>query len=280
MTQSDRTATHDSIAGLDGPVELYRRAPRPDLAACYTGITGYREHFQGTARQLETASLTIPLIVSFGRPFEIALGHEPGADDGIPSFIAGLYDGPVHIRSHGTSHCLQIDFTPLGARRFFGLPMSELTARMIPVADFGDRRLGDLSARLAGAPDWETRFDIAEQAVTGRLVRAAAPAPEIAWAFTRLGTSHGTLPVAALAREIGWSRKHLVARFNAEVGMAPKAIARIMRFTRAQRLARHESAGWADIAAASGYADQAHLIRDFHQFAGLTPQAWRGTQPG
>lgn len=280
MTDNDRTATHDSIAGLAGRFEVHRRAPRSGLEACYTGITGYREHFQGPVRQLETASLTIPLIISFGTPFEIGLGREPGPGDRVPSFIAGLFDGPVHIRSRGRSHCIQIDFTPLGARRFFALPMSELTARMVPVADISDTGLSDLSARLADATDWRACFDIAERVVARRLMRAAPPAPEIAWAFTRLGANHGTGSIAALASEIGWSRKHLVARFNAEVGMAPKSVARIMRFNRAQRLARQEHAGWAAIAAAAGYADQAHLIRDFRQFAGLTPRAWRGTQPG
>ncbi len=79
-----------------------------------------------------------------------------------------------------------------------------------------------------------------------------------------------------IAERLGWSRKHLAARFHDEIGLAPKAVSRIARFTAAQAMAvREASSGWADIAAACGYADQAHLIREFQEFSGQSPSAWR-----
>ena len=80
----------------------------------------------------------------------------------------------------------------------------------------------------------------------------------------------------AIAERLEWSRKHLAARFREEVGMGPKTIARIARFNRAQAMAvGGDGDGWADIAAACGYADQAHLVREFTALAGTTPGAWR-----
>ena len=52
--------------------------------------------------------------------------------------------------------------------------------------------------------------------------------------------------------------------------MAPKLLARILRFQRAVGL-MEQPLGWAEIALACGYYDQAHLIRDFKQFAGSSP---------
>ncbi|MDQ0314697.1 helix-turn-helix domain-containing protein [Amorphus orientalis] len=279
MADGVRTDIHDSLGGVPGPVELRRRRPPPDLSAFCSGITFYRERFQGVARQLETATLTVPLIVSFGTPFEIGLGRPPGPEDRIRSFVAGPYAGPVHILSRGEAHCLQIDFTPLGARRVFGLPMDELTGRMVLIDDLDDAGVRTLADRLTDTPDWSRRFDIAERFVIERLGLAAPPVPEIAWAFAALDASHGSARIAALSADLGWSRRHFISRFRTEIGMSPKTVARLLRFAHAQRIARSTGTAWADTAAAAGYADQAHLIRDFREFSGLTPQAWLRTQP-
>ncbi|WP_038378455.1 helix-turn-helix domain-containing protein, partial [Bradyrhizobium elkanii] len=76
-----------------------------------------------------------------------------------------------------------------------------------------------------------------------------------------------------------WSRKHLASRFRSELGLAPKSLARMMRFHRASQLAQSQAAlGWAGIAVESGYADQAHLAREFVEFAGEPPTAWARRQ--
>ena len=99
------------------------------------------------------------------------------------------------------------------------------------------------------------------------------PSAELAHAYGRLARSAGGERVSALADAVGWSRKHLAARFHAELGVGPKTIARVMRFERACRLAR-SAGGWAAVAAESGYADQAHLTREFATLAGESPRAW------
>ena len=84
--------------------------------------------------------------------------------------------------------------------------------------------------------------------------------------------------VGDLAREIGWSGDHLTRRFRAELGVGPKVAARMARFDRARRdVARHAGHGelaLADVAAAHGYADQAHLAREFRTLAGCSATRW------
>ena len=65
-------------------------------------------------------------------------------------------------------------------------------------------------------------------------------------------------------------------RFHADIGLPPKTVARLLRFRRAvDRCAAAPSSRWSDIALDAGYLDQAHLIRDFRQFAGMTPVEFR-----
>jgi AraC-like DNA-binding protein len=236
-------------------------------------MTGYRETARGRFFQREAAGLVVPLIISFGTPFLIALGREPAAADRQPSFAAGLHAGPVFIESDGGAECVQVDFTPLGAYRFFGGTVVDLAARMVDIGDVLGREGRQLRERLGATDGWQNRFDLVEDFVAGRANHL--PSPEIEYAYRRLARSTGGARIAALASEIGWSRKHLVDRFRSELGLAPKPIARMMRFHHASRLARGGAcSGWAGIAAESGYADQAHLVREFSTLAGETPTAW------
>ncbi|NGN39457.1 AraC family transcriptional regulator [Mesorhizobium sp. CGMCC 1.15528] len=258
-----------------GAFEMVQHAPDAALTGLVTRITGYRELVAGHFRQTEAASLTVPLIISFGGAFSIGLGRTPGFEDRVTSFAAGLFAGPVVIDSFGDAHCIQIDFTPLGARRFFGMPMTELTGRMIDLGDVMGREGRNLRERLSDVATWDQRLAMAQRFVTRRLAGAArAPSP-VSWAFDRLMASGGRMPISRLATEIGWSRKHLANRFAAEIGIGPKTLSRIVRFNHVLTLSKSSQGdGWAGIAAECGYADQAHMARDFHELAGTTPAAW------
>ncbi len=262
--------------------EMMRRAPAAGLRGSVTGLVAYRETTPGHFRQTQAASLTIPLVISFGEAFAIGLGRPPTGDDRIASFAAGLFAGPVVIDSFGQSNCIQIDFTPLGARRFLGAPMSALTDRMVTLDDALGSAGVALRDKLAGEADGNRRLDLAEAFVMDRLARAETPRPEISWAYERLAGTVGRARIAAIADEIGWSRKHLARCFADEIGLGPKRVARIMRFNRALDAARCGAVqGWADVAAACGYADQAHLVREFNEFAGSSPAALnQPTMPG
>ncbi|XIA65758.1 helix-turn-helix domain-containing protein [Bradyrhizobium sp. TZ2] len=253
--------------------ELVRRAPSQRTTGLISGMTGYRETARGRFSQRETASLVVPLIISFGTPFLIALGREPDAADRQPSFAAGLYAGPVLIESDGGAECVQVDFTPLGAYRFFGGAVVDLAARMVDIGDLLGREGRQLREQLGATSGWQNRFDLVEDFVADRTDHL--PSPEIEFAYRRLARTTGGARINALAKEIGWSRKHLVNRFRSELGLAPKPVARIMRFHEACRLARTGGVrGWAGIAVESGYADQAHLAREFSALAGEPPTAW------
>ena len=164
--------------------ELARRAPSQRTAGLISGMTGYRETARGRFSQRETASLVVPLIISFGTPFLIALGREPDAADRQPSFAAGLYAGPVLIESDGGAECVQVDFTPLGAYRFFGSAVVDLAARMVDMADVLGREGRQLRERLGATPGWQNRFDLVEDFVAGRANHL--PSPEIEFAYRRL----------------------------------------------------------------------------------------------
>ncbi len=255
-----------------GEFALRSAAPAPALNGLVTRITSYRERHACGQSQRESATLTVPLIIGFGDPFAMAHGREPGGNERFVSFVGGLSTRPVLIRSTGDAHCIQIDFTPLGARLFFGVPMHELAERILPADDLGDGEIATLAERLGDTDDWVDRHRLAEAFVTRRLQARRAMAHPVAAAYAAIIETGGRIPVARLAERLDWSRKHLAQRFREEVGLAPKAVARIARFNRAMGLATARP-DWADIAVECGYSDQAHLSREFMALSGLSPTA-------
>ena len=172
----------------------------------------------------------------------------------------------------GAAGGVQVDFTPLGARRCLGLPMDELTNRVVALEDVLGPGAPLLAERLQEAPGWAERFALLDAALLrragGRARAGAGGGVDVPAA--RRGATDGS-PIGPLAAEVGWSRRHLAARWRRDVGLGPKAVARILRFEHAHRLVRGGRA-LADVAYECGYADQPHLNRDFRALAGATPR--------
>jgi AraC-like DNA-binding protein len=255
------TVHHRSPAG---DWETVVRAPHPALAPLVQrGYTGYVEHTT-PLRRLEVPHELITVILN--------LGPQIGVDrwGRRQSFVAGLIDEAVVTEHDGEQLGIQLDVAPLGARMLFGLPMAELARRVV---DLGDLVPAELVDRLAAAPTWDARFDLLDAFLLDRLAAAPPPRPDLAWAWRRLGQTHGTIGIAALCDEIGCSRRHLTGRFTEEIGLPPKAVARVLRFRRVLGLLQAEGGAgrFAEIAVAGGYCDQSHLNRDFRRLAGCTP---------
>jgi AraC-like DNA-binding protein len=255
----------------EGRWELAQMRPQADLAGDVVRYSGYLEHSGWSIDNREVAVPIVPLIINFGDPFRIRMGADESVDR--RGFVAGLYDGYAEVASTGQAHSMQVDFTPLGAHRFFAMPMRDLAGQTVALDGVG--RFEELTCRLYEARRWAARFALLDRFVRQRLGAAPAPSSPIAWAWRQLAASAGRVRVGVLAREIGWSRKHLAQRFAIEVGTGPKTAGRILRFAGARRSIdariRAGPMDWADLAADWGYADQAHLIREFRAMAGVTP---------
>ncbi len=252
-----------------GTHELAHGRPDPRLRGVVRSYAGYVERTGAPFGRLEVAGTVIPIILSFGPPIRV---------DGVRhcSFVAGLTDRPTVTEHRGEQHGIQIDVTLLGARRLLGRPMAEIAGRVVAMGEL----LGELERareRLWEAGAWPARFAILDELLLDRLAGAPPVTAELAHAWWRLRDAGGRVPIAALARETGWSRRHLSVRFTAEVGLPPKTVARIVRFERViELLGGGDAEGLAVAAYRCGYADQAHLNRDFRAFAGTTPTGYVG----
>lgn len=251
-----------------------RHRIHPALRGLVTRIEGYAARFAPDAVHHGVPSPSATVIISFDEPLDVGWQHDEASRCQHWLLASGMHTAPALIRTHGHQHGIQLDLTPAGCRALLGVPIGPIAHGF---ADHADVPLGvpdDLHARLSHA-SWPDRFRLLDHHLlrTARWARAGVP-DDLAYAWHLLQQSRGGIKVADLAGTIGWSRRHLVNRFTAEFGLPPRDLGRLHRFGLAQAYAR-EGGRWADVAARAGYADQAHLSREFKTLAGQTPTEWR-----
>jgi AraC-like DNA-binding protein len=256
----------------DARWSVARRAPAPALRPYVVRALEGWEQFRGpTPRLREVPFPGIPLILNLGAPWQI---EDPGAPrERRDSFVGGLHTAASLVEGAASWACIELRLTPLGAYRLLGLPMHELANRTVDLEDLlpGAR---DLNGRLRESPSWKERFDLVESFLARRLADSLPPSPGVEWSWQRLRGTGGRASISALATELGWSHRRLIARFREQIGLAPKTAARVLRFDRTVAALRSSTGGLAEIALECGYYDQAHLNRDFRELAGTTPTAF------
>ncbi|MDQ2881635.1 MAG: helix-turn-helix domain-containing protein [Actinomycetota bacterium] len=262
---------------MDEPVvEMAAAKPRARLGPLVAGYTGYRiEGAQpGVHRGLPSRHLTF--IVTLEGTVDLATTPDPAAPPtSFTALAAGLHATPALISHDGYQHGIQLHLTPLGARVLLGLPAGELAGIVVELGALLGPVAGELVERLRSANTWTDRFLELDDVLTRIARQRDGPAPEIGWAWRRLTASQGRVEVATLAKEVGWSRRHLGERFKREFGLTPKVAGRVMRFEVAHRLLRApQRPGLAEVANRAGFYDQAHLHREWREMAGCTPSRW------
>ena len=249
----------------------------PALSGLVAGYVGYQERLDPEAVHHGLPSPTVTVIVAFDEPLECGWLAAPGRSDRFWTLASGLHTGPALVRPHGHSHGIQLALTPRGARDLLGTPASALAGELVGHHDLPLGLSEVAHTRLTELPDWGARFRYLDGQLLGMLRsrRLARPAPEVEHAWELLTRSGGQVRVSALAREVGWSRRHLLARFRAEYGVTPKEAAMIARFDRARRMIDGGLPA-AVVAHRCGFSDQQHLARDWRRMAGRTIVAHRG----
>jgi AraC-like DNA-binding protein len=252
--------------------EIARQAPAPGLRPYLDRALEGWEQLRGPAPHLREVPFPgIPLILNLGAPWQV---EDPGAPrERRDSFVGGLHTAASIVEGAASWACIELRLTPLGAYRLLGLPMHELSNRTVDLEDLlpGTR---DLNGRLRESLSWKERFDLVESFLARRLADSLPPSPGVEWSWQRLRGTGGRASISALATELGWSHRRLIARFREQIGLAPKTAARVLRFDRAVAALRSSTGGLAEIALECGYYDQAHLNRDFRELAGTTPTAF------
>lgn len=207
------------------------------------------------------------------------------------AWISGMRRNWIVIEAQPGSSLLVIRFKPGGAFPFLGFAVEGIT----DIVDQLDTVIGDATAslrdRLLESPTPQAKMAAVEHWLIARAGGALEPNFVIEYLTGRLFAPAG-IRIGDVVAEIGYSQRHVLDLCRRWVGLSPKQYGRIRRFQQVlSAVARPHGEepteeemklrsgplvepDWGDLAASHGYCDQSHLVRDFRDFAGMTPSAY------
>ena len=271
------------------PEALVRLVPPSAARAAVPGMVGYRmPPLPGEHRGFPSPWLTLVFSLSGALPIAVPDGGRMrSAEFHVP--VGGLHTRAVVMPRRlpyaptTDQRGIQLAVHPLAARAVFGLPAAALAGEVLEIDELvadGAELVGRLTDRRSGGPSGELSGAAATAVVarwlTARIGAAdtGPPTPELARAWQVIVGRHGRVRIGDVAREVGWSRRHLTTRLRAEIGVGAKDLARLARFARSRELIGRRDRSLAEVAADAGYADQPHLTTEWREFAGCSPGRW------
>ena len=196
---------------------------------------------------------------------------------GLRAGVIGAMTRPLTVTTDGPLEMLGIRFRPGGISRFVRLDAAELTDSRAELTHFWGRFAADLCDQLCEAPE-ATRVAALQNTLVARANGGLPVDPYIRHCVARIEEARGSLRIGELEKSTGLSARQLERKFAAQLGISPKAFARVVRFKGvAAAAAKTNAPDWATLAYDFGFADQAHLAREFKAYSGQTPTDFWGS---
>lgn len=192
--------------------------------------------------------------------------------DLLPSaMIAALRNQARLLNYERQTAMLLVAFKEGGANAFFREPLYEAFGTSLPLEDILRRsKIIEAEESLCAARTNRDRIETIENFLLSQLREGFADKLVLA-AVEKIKIAHGDVRIKELVKFFGTSRDPFEKRFRLVTGTSPKQFAQIVRL---RSLINGHSPGnnLAELAARFGYFDQAHFIKDFKSFTGVTPR--------
>jgi AraC-like DNA-binding protein len=200
---------------------------------------------------------------------------------GTPTDIVGPMSFANVFELRNAVEIVGVRLRPGAIGAFSGIPARYLLDSSVPLVEL-PQPLRISSPTLAECANLQARFELLVDTCRKHLASLNKPDPVVGYALAKWSRAETSLfpTVSVLTRDIGLSERAFERRFVAHVGLTPVQYRRLSRFRGVLRLYSEGIRDWAALAAATGFSDQSHLVRDFGTFAGLSPTAWAAAQAG
>src|SRR5581483_10585749 len=201
--------------------------------------------------------------------------REDLGSDTCGSVLSGPHSEYFELDTSCETSVVGIHFKPGGAFPFFKMPANEFRNTNVSLELLWGSRARSVRDRLLAAVTSEEKFRILEETLLAEAARPLIHTPAVAFALKKFYRVPTVTTVSELSDEIGFSTRHFIQIFSAEVGLTPKLYCRVRRFQEVLKsVHRRTDIDWADVAINCGYFDQPHFIHDFKAFSRINPSTY------
>jgi len=261
---------------MASPVKMTIFRPTGRLAAYVRSFQVLSTASSVRASVLDFGGGDVSVPLCFGNPL---LVEDWNRAEVASAAVVGPRQRAVWLQLNCDVDQVNISFLPGAAGSFVGLSMPELVDTMASPDDVWPRQFQQAVADLAPLSA-EQRVARLAQLLLSRLEPRRELHPQIREAVRLIREMRGRVRVGWLADEVNLSISQLERNFRDQIGLTPKLLARQTRVAAlAADAMRNGPPAWARLAAEYGYADQAHLVRDFRDLTGLRPSEFFGAEP-
>ena len=190
------------------------------------------------------------------------------------AFLNGMWTEPAVLKSDARIDWFGIRFKPEIFVQMFRQPMREMENVTLDIRSALGKGTDEWIDRIASAPDVFRRIELAEAFLGRKISESKLENAYITEAIRLIRQYGGQVSTEELSRKVFVGERQLQRAFREQFGITPKTYSRLIRFNWAASLLKNPARiNWAEVTYTCGYADQAHFIRDFREFAGASPTA-------
>lgn len=241
-----------------------------DFVKCYWTLEAPKE--DNPDRQRIVPDGCMEMIIHYGDHYkqfceDESSFHQPR------SFVFGQLTRQLEIAATGVTGIIAVRFYPDGFIPFSTMPVSAMENRAVALTELYGQDGEALERAIVSAQNYQERITILEAFLVNRLNNKNTIDVITASSIETLLSLKGQLTIDQLAVQQSTSRRQLERRFATIVGLSPKQLAKIIRLQHTLKsLEQNQFNNLASLAVENGYFDQAHFIKDFKEFTGMTPK--------
>lgn len=186
------------------------------------------------------------------------------------SLFAGQHCSPIRLAATGRLDCVGVRLQPAASAIVAGAQLPALRDRIVDLSTLDAAFASQLIAACEPIPSLNSLWAVLSARIHDYVIDARIEA-----AVAHLQAEQGQLRIEPLAQQAAMSLRSFQSRFLQCVGLTAKEFARVQRLQATLQELDNGDQPLSALAAAQGFADQAHATRELQHFTGLTPARLR-----